>query len=174
VEALAPYATEDNARTAVLLMLGLPAAWVLCSALGALGRACTLLHLSPQPAPRGPGRKPGASSCTLTRLSLVHFSPQPEPISPLMPPNHAAYPTTVLTLRWKVESCKALALGLWPFAKKMRPVPKSVAKESVPLRTPTPETKSKPRTPFTAVGGRTPGSSGKEFTSPEGDKVRFA
>jgi len=99
VEALAPYATEDNARTAVLLMLGLPTAWVLCAALG--------------------------------------------------------------------------ALGLWPFAKKMRPVPKSVAKESVSLRTPTPEKKSKPRTPLTS-GGRTPGSGGKEFTSPEGEKVRFA
>ena len=35
VEALQPYATEDNARVAVSLMLGLPAFWVTLTALGA-------------------------------------------------------------------------------------------------------------------------------------------
>ena len=67
VEALAPYATEDNARVLVSLVLGLPILWLFVS-----------------------------------------------------------------------------ALGVWPFRRAMR-VPKSVARESVPLRTPTPEKRSKAR-----------------------------
>ena len=83
VEALEPYATEENARVAVSLMLGLPAFWI-----------------------------------TLT------------------------------------------ALGAWPFRRSKIVVPKSVAKESVPLRTPTPEKRTKGRT--TATG---------TIRSPDGEDV---
>mmetsp|Transcript_37662 Transcript_37662/g.93259 ORF Transcript_37662/g.93259 Transcript_37662/m.93259 type:complete len:330 (+) Transcript_37662:44-1033(+) len=104
VEALAPYATEDNARIAVSVMLGLPAAWVALTLLGWMFR-------------RGP---------TKVRVK------------------------------------------------------KSVAKGSVPLRTPTPEKRTKPRVPFGAGngGGNGVGGSFKSpgtITSPDGEDVlRFA
>lgn len=92
VEALQPYATEDNARVAVSLMLGLPAFWITFAAL-------------------------------------------------------AASPWPLFSRRSKIV------------------VPKSVAKQSVPLRTPTPEKRSKGRTAATGSG---------TIRSPEGEVLRFA
>lgn len=86
VEALEPYATEDNAKVAVSVMLGLPAFLITYAALGMV----------------------------------------------------------------------------WPLFRRSKiVVPKSVARESVPLRTPTPEK-------------RTKGRSGGTIKSPEGDVLHFA
>jgi hypothetical protein len=70
VEALEPYATEDNARVAVSLMLGLPAFWITLAALGPFRRSKIVVPKSvakesvslrtPTPEKRTKGRTGGA------------------------------------------------------------------------------------------------------------------